>query len=82
MASSLSQIQWRGASACLRALLESILVRGHTRAYGHAARYYNKLGEIADRRADLQPLPQHDAFTAALRSNHGRKASFWNQTGL
>lgn len=74
-----AQGRWRGATACYRALLQAILARGHARAYSHAARYYRKLGELAGRQPDLQPLGPHAAFEATLRSKHGRKASFRSQ---
>lgn len=36
----------RGEAAIHRALLNAILDRGYARAYGHAARYWKRLGEI------------------------------------
>ncbi|MFP5462863.1 MAG: DUF6880 family protein [Gammaproteobacteria bacterium] len=69
----------RGETVVLRALLVDILDRAQTRAYGHAARYWSRLGEIASAGADLSPLPAHAEFEAGIRSRHGRKVSFWGR---
>jgi len=68
----------RGATACYRALLLAILARAYARAYGHAARYFKKLGEIALRQPDLQPLATHESFEAIVRTKHARKVAFWS----
>jgi hypothetical protein len=54
-----------------------VLDRADTRAYGHGARYWARLREIANAGASLLPLPPHDAFEAEIRTRHARKASFW-----
>ena len=66
-----------GETVIQRALLQGILDRAYARAYGHAARYWTRLEEIADGGVDLQPLQPHDAFEAEIRARHGRKAAFW-----
>jgi hypothetical protein len=68
----------RGCTACYRALLLAILARAYARAYGHAARYFKKLGEIARRQPDMRPLASHEAFEAIVRSQHARKVAFWS----
>lgn len=67
----------RGETAIYRALLNAILDRRYARAYGHAARYWRRLGEIAATGVELLPLPSHEEFEAGIRSHHRRKASFW-----
>lgn len=67
----------RGATVAYRALLKSILDRAYARAYGHAARYWTRLREIAGNGASLLPLPSHEEFEAEIRARHGRKAAFW-----
>ena len=67
----------RAETAVYRALLTGILDRAYARAYGHAARYWKRLREIADMGADLQPLLPHSDFEASIRTRHARKASFW-----
>ena len=69
----------RGETVVYRALLMAILERGYTRAYGHAARYWMRLCEIAAGGVGLLPLESHEKFEAAIRARHGRKASFWAQ---
>ncbi len=67
----------RGETVVYRALLKGILDRAYARAYGHAARYWARLGEIADGGVSLLPLPSHEDFEAEIRTRHGRKAAFW-----
>ena len=67
-------------SLIYRALLVAILERGYTKAYGHGARYLMRLRELALKTAVVQGLvPSHAEFEAAIRQQHGRKASFWNK---
>lgn len=68
---------WRGETVVYRALLRAILERGYARAYGHAARYWARLREIAHAGVDLTPLPAHGDFEVEIRARHARKAAFW-----
>jgi hypothetical protein len=68
---------WRAETAVYRALLTAILDRAYARAYGHAARYWRRLREIADMGVALVPLQPHADFEASIRTRHARKASFW-----
>ena len=67
----------RGETVIYRALLKGILDRAYARAYGHAARYWSRLQEIANGATGLLPLPSHDEFEAEIRARHGRKTAFW-----
>ena len=67
----------RAETAVYRALLHGILDRANARAYGHAARYWSRLGEIAASGIALQPLTPHEAYVAEIRTRHARKTSFW-----
>jgi len=67
----------RGETVVYRALLKGILERAYARAYGHAARYWTRLGEIAGSGVGLLPLPSHGDFEAEIRARHGRKSAFW-----
>lgn len=69
----------KGATAIYRALLLNILERANARAYGHAARYLERLQQMSD--IDLAPLLSHEGFVAQLRSKHGRKTAFWSLVG-
>ena len=68
---------WRGETAVYRALLRGVLDRANARAYGHAARYWTRLREIADSCSEVMPLQPHESFEAEIRSRHGRKVAFW-----
>jgi hypothetical protein len=68
---------WRGETAVYRALLSSILERANSTAYGHAARHWTRLREIADMGVDLLPLTPHAEFEASIRTRHARKPAFW-----
>lgn len=67
----------RGETVIYRALLKGILDRAYARAYGHAARYWSRLQEIAHGTNGLLPLSSHDEFEAEIRARHGRKPAFW-----
>jgi len=67
----------RGETAVYRALLKSVLDRALARAYGHAARYWSRLREIANAGTGLLPLQSHQDFEADIRSRHARKVAFW-----
>lgn len=67
----------RGETVIYRALLKGILERAYARAYGHAARYWSRLQEIANGTIGLLPLSSHDEFEAEIRARHGRKTAFW-----
>jgi hypothetical protein len=68
---------WRAETAVYRALLTGILDRAYARAYGHAARYWTRLREIADMGVALVPLQPHADFEVSIRTRHARKVSFW-----
>lgn len=67
------------AVVCFRALLAAILGRGHSNAYGPAARYLQELRRLNSRVNEYGSLPGHEDFEAATRSTHGRKTSFRNR---
>ena len=67
----------RGETAIYRALLTALLNRAYARAYGHAARYWARLQEIAATGIGLLPLESHEDFEAAIRLRHARKVAFW-----
>lgn len=67
------------ASLVYRALLDSILARGYTKAYRHGARYLAALGMLAGSLSSWQGKATHDEYVAGLRERHGRKWSFWKR---
>ena len=62
-----------------RALLDSILARGYTRAYGHGARYLAALERLVESVSDWQGKATHDGYVTGIRKKHGRKWSFWQR---
>ena len=67
----------RGETVVYRALLAGILDRAYARAYGHAARYWTRLREIAGSGVSALPLQSHEDFEAEIRARHARKSAFW-----
>jgi hypothetical protein len=65
------------AAILYRALIDSILARARTEAYGHAARYYNELEALAAEETPDWPIDSAADYRAAARAQHGRKTSFW-----
>ncbi len=60
-----------------RALLDDILARARSPAYGHGAHYLARLAALAPDGLGGLGMPDHDAYHANLRKVHGRKAAFW-----
>ncbi len=67
------------ASLVYRALLDSILARGYSKAYGHGVRYLAALDRLAESVSDWQGKATHDTYVAGVREKHGRKWSFWKR---
>ena len=65
------------ATILYRRLLQTILDKGHSAAYAHAARYYLELDALAERLPPGAASPEPDLFKAQLRRAHGRKYGFW-----
>lgn len=66
------------ATILYRALLNDILAKSRSAAYGHGARYLARLDDLEPKSATAAGLIDHDAYRAALRRAHGRKAGFWS----
>jgi len=67
------------ASVIYRALLDSILRRGRTKAYPHGVRYLKKLDRFAASVSDWQRIENHTVYKDHLSQKHGRKHSFWSR---
>ena len=65
------------ATVLYRALLDDILTRARSPAYGYAARYLAKLGDLDAVDLAAEGLTGHEAYRAGLRGSHGRKTGFW-----
>jgi hypothetical protein len=70
-------IRW-AATILYRALLDDILNRARSPAYGHAARYLEKLDALAAHGDAASSIDPHHAYRAALSQKHGRKSGFWS----
>jgi len=67
------------ATVLYRALIDDILGRARSPAYGHAARYLARLDALADRPEQPSPeSPNHATYKAELKRAHGRKVGFWS----
>lgn len=56
--------------------MKGILDRAHARAFGNAARYWARLGEMAGSGISLLPLPSLEDFETEIRARHARKSAF------
>ncbi len=65
------------ASLLYRVLIDDILERARSNAYGHAARDLAKLKALADEMEPGSLEPDHASYVAGLRRAHGRKYGFW-----
>jgi len=74
VAERLSEQYPRQAWDLYRLLLEDILKRAYSRAYGHAARYLRAMSNLAARGGFAG---EQADFEKRLRAAHGRKKSFW-----
>lgn len=71
------------ATVIFRALLDSILTRGETRAYGHGAQHLRRLERLAEGVDRWGDLASHQEYVMSLRERHGLKRSFWSlHTGI
>ncbi len=72
------------ATILYRALLDDVLARARSKAYGHGARHLRQLGLIAEA-AEADPARQgtgivtHETYLAEISSVHKRKSGFWEQ---
>lgn len=65
------------ASIVLRALLTDILDQPRRKAYGHAARYYQALNQLAPSIDDWGAVRSHADFKTEFDTRHKRKHAFW-----
>lgn len=70
---------WLAATVTYRALLDSMLDRGASKAYHHGVQYLRNLDIMADRIDDWRGFARHEQFAQSLRRSHNRKWSFWQK---
>lgn len=66
------------ASVLYRALLDDILARAKSPAYGHGAKYLGHLDRLAQQVTDWRSLPDHVRYREQIKKAHGRKLGFWS----
>lgn len=65
------------ATALYRALLDRIISRGLSEAYGYGADYLARLTALAARPGGTDGLISHAAYVAELQKQHSRRYGFW-----
>ncbi len=66
------------ATLLYRVLLNDILTRAKSPAYGAGARHLVRLGALAARVSAYGKMEDHVAYVQKLRIAHGRKTGFWS----
>jgi len=66
---------------CYRSLLNDVLNRGHSKAYHHAADYFNKLLLLDNNISDYNNQVDAEEYVLLLQQKHWRKRSFWARVG-
>jgi hypothetical protein len=67
------------ATLLRRAMVEDTLAGAKASRYRHAARHLLECRALERSIGDHCGFERHDAFLARLRTEHGRKSSFWSQ---
>jgi hypothetical protein len=66
------------ATLVLRAMIDFTLTKARSSRYRHAARHLMECASLASSVADFGALETHEAYTARLKAEHGRKSGFWS----
>lgn len=71
------------ATILYRTLLDDILDRARSKAYGHGAKYLGKLDLLAGEADPSRPsgMIDHATYYAKLQKTHPRKSAFWTRVG-
>ena len=71
------------ATILYRALLDNILDRARSKAYGHGAKYLWKLDQLAGEADPILPsgMTDHATYLAGIKKAHSRKSGFWACVG-
>lgn len=71
------------ATILYRALLDDILNRARSKAYGYGAKYLGKLALLAEEADATRPgeIADHASYLADLKKRHPRKSGFWTRIG-
>ncbi|MGZ8409620.1 MAG: DUF6880 family protein [Hyphomicrobium sp.] len=66
------------ATLVLRAMIDFSLTKSRSSRYRHAARHLMACASLASSISDFGTFETHEAYTARLKAEHGRKTSFWS----
>lgn len=77
-AEALAEKQPLAATLLLRAMVEFALTKARAGRYRHAARHLAECASLAASIPAFEPFETHSAWTAHLKSRHGRKWGFWS----
>lgn len=80
-AEALEEASPKAASLLYRCMIDDMLSKGRSSAYGYGARHLLILDALAQRLEPGDLTPDHAAYRDALRKAHGRKSAFWEKAG-
>ncbi len=66
------------ATLALRAMIDFTLNKARSSRYGHAARHLLECADLASSIGDFGAFETHEAYSARLKAEHGRKSGFWS----
>ena len=66
------------ATLALRAMIDFTLNKARASRYGHAARHLLACADLASSIEDFATFETHEAYSARLKAEHGRKSGFWS----
>ncbi len=66
------------ATVLRRAMIDFALAKARTKRYRHAARHLLQCESLDQEITDYGRFEVHDAYRNRLRTEHGRKTSFWS----
>lgn len=66
------------ATLALRAMIDFSLAQSRSSRYRHAARHLMECASLAASVEDFGTIETHRSYVARLKSEHGRKSSFWS----
>ena len=65
------------ATLLLRSMIDFALKQNRVKRYRHAARHLAECASLARAIGDFGGFEPHERYTVRLKSEHGRKTSFW-----
>ncbi len=65
------------ATLLRRAMIDFALKQNRVKRYQHAARHLAECDSLLAAIGDFGSFESHERYSASLKNEHGRKASFW-----